>query len=81
MKIFAVLALLAACGSAAKAVPPETTAEEASVFGSQLSLCVQTARTRDDADKCRASVERTWCGKGGPLSNSSGCEGYDGGAP
>lgn len=68
--------LIVACSAAKANAPPPTSMEEVAVFGSQLNLCVQTARTREDADACRQNVEKFWCGPGGALASSSGCEGW-----
>ncbi len=69
---------LAHCGGAQ--VPPVSQVEEAAMFGAALQDCVSTATTRAQADACRASVEHTYCGPGGALASTSGCEPTDGGA-
>jgi hypothetical protein len=75
LRLFVILlAAAGACGcGASQAMPTATRAEEAALFGSQLNMCVQTASDRAMADRCRASVELYWCGKGGALNGMSGC--------
>lgn len=69
------------CGAG---TPPPAAAplEEAAIFSSQLNVCVQVGTSSDSIDRCRAGVEKFWCGPGGALASTSGCEGYgkDGGS-
>ena len=76
------IAALGTCGcGGAQPMPTATKAEEAALFGSQLNMCVQVATDRAMADRCRAGVEAYWCGPGGALNSSSGCDHLtDGGA-
>lgn len=78
MAILAAPFALSHCGGAQ--APPVSAVEEAAMFGAALQDCVSTATTRAQVDVCRASVEQTYCGPGGPLAKSSGCEPTDGGA-
>ena len=57
---------------------------EVSGYGGAEAICVQSAATKAQADECRDRVKTLFCGDGGILADSGGCDHMvlsDGGRP
>lgn len=47
-------------------------------YAQEQQTCVSSAKSRAEADACRARVKDRWCGPGGALRDAGACA-YDGG--